>query len=126
MAAPKGNTNAEKWTVEQAEDLFRSALEMSFDEKYDFIGEIAKELRSYIDLFDYLIEKYPHLKSVKTQIMRNCEANCFANAKKGKIKEATAIVNLKSNHKWTDRADLTSGDAKIEPTTLVFRKYTDE
>lgn len=126
MAAPKGNTNAEKWTVEQADELFNQALELSFDERFDFIGEIAKELRSYIEVFDYLTDKFPHLKSVKNNIMRNCEANCFSNAKKGKIKEATAIVNLKSNHKWTDRADLTSGDTKIQPTTIVFRKYTDE
>ena len=33
----------------------------------------------------------------------NLEAKCFKHAKKGIIKEATAIVNLKSNYKWTDR-----------------------
>jgi hypothetical protein len=37
------------------------------------------------------------------KIISNCETNCFSNSKKGNIREATAIVNLKSNHGWTDR-----------------------
>ena len=120
MGAPKGNKNAEVWTLQETEDLFYKALDLSYNEQYDFIGEIAKELRTYIDVFDYLIEKFPHLSGLKKNIMRNCEANCFANAKKGKIKEATAIVNLKSNHKWTDRNDHTSGGEKInKPVALL-------
>jgi hypothetical protein len=101
--APKNNNNAEKWTHEQAVSFLEKALELSKIEAYDFLGEIAKDLNSYIDVFDYLIEKFPDLKSYKTHIMRNCEANCFSNSKKGNINTAIGIVNLKSNHGWTDR-----------------------
>ena len=104
--APIGNTNAETWTEKESNDFFASALELSFKDQYDYIGEIARDLKSYIDVFDYLTKKFPHLESVKNQIKRNCEANCFSNSKKGKIKEATAIVNLKSNHGWTDRQQI--------------------
>jgi len=99
----QGNKNAEIWTLDEANNFFNEALNLSFDVNYDYIGEIAKELKSYIEIFDYLTDKYPHLKKVKNHIMRNCETNCFSNAKKGKIREATAIMNLKSNHHWTDR-----------------------
>lgn len=126
--APKENTNAEKWNYETAEKLFLDALELSKDEQYDFLGEIAKKLESYIDVFDYLTDKFPELLRYKKQIKRNCEANCFSNSKRGNINTAIGIVNLKSNHGWTDRADLTSGGDKISntPPTIVFVDSEDE
>ena len=59
MGAPKGNKNAEVWTLQETEDLFYKALDLSYDEQYDFIGEIAKELKTYIDVFDHLIRRFP-------------------------------------------------------------------
>lgn len=114
MAAPKENKNAEKWTLEQSEELLKSALELSYSKEYDFIGEIARELNTYHDLFGYLVEKFPELSEYLKRIKANCEANCFSNGKKGNIDKAMSIVNLKSNHGWTDRIDQTSKDEKIE------------
>lgn len=120
MAAPKGNKNAESWTENEAVKFINEALVLSKRKcdyivsgksikgyEFDFLGEIARELESYIDVFDYLCDKFPELKKVKNNIKSNCEANCFSNSKKGIIKEATAIVNLKSNHGWTDRQQMT-------------------
>jgi hypothetical protein len=112
MAAPLGNLNAEQWTLEIAEKLFNKAIELSKTSEYDFIGEIARDLDVYRDLFTYLAEKFEPLRKKHKIILSNLEANCFSHAKKGQIKEATAIVNLKSNYQWTDRVDNTSkGDA---------------
>ncbi len=58
-------------------------------------------------------EKFPSLQLIHNQILSNLEANCFYNSKKGKIKEATAIVNLKSNYGWTDRQQV-AVDARID------------
>lgn len=102
-----GNTNAERWGQRKAKAFYKEALSLSFNTKYDFLGELARDMGSYIDIFDYLAVKFPNLQSIKNQIKRNCEANCFSNAKKGKIKEASAIVNLKSNHGWVDRQRIT-------------------
>lgn len=117
----KGNDNAEKWTIEESNDLFDRAIELSNSSDYDFLGEIAKDLNTYIDVFDYLVDKFPELKSKKTRLKRNCEANCFSNSKKGKINTAIGIVNLKSNHGWTDRTDLTTKGEQIEPTPSAIR-----
>ena len=103
--APYGNKNAEIWTEEDATELLNKALEMSFQPEYDFIGEIFQDLRTSRNIINHLVTKYKSLEIVYSQILENCETNCFKNAKKGKIKEATAIVNLKSNHKWTDRSE---------------------
>lgn len=115
--APIGNTNAEKWTKEEAEQFFYKALELSKLDKYDFIGEVAKDMDSYIEVFNYLADKFRHLQAIENQIKRNCESNCFSNSKKGKIREATAIVNLKSNHGWTDKQQIEhTGKVKIDFT----------
>jgi len=117
MPSMIGNKNAERWGLRKATAFFKEAVSLSFDIKYDFLGEIAKEMGSYIDIFDYLSIKFPTLQSIKSQIKRNCEANCFSNAKKGKIKEASAIVNLKSNHGWVDRQRI-SGEIEFDIKNL--------
>ena len=106
MPAPQGNKNAETWTLEEVKELFQEALELSLNDDYDFIGEIARELRMDRHIFNYLSEKYPEFKSIHNEILSNLEAGCFFHTKKGKIKEGTGIVNLKSNYKWTDRQEL--------------------
>lgn len=111
----KGNTNAEKWTLEVAENFFIDALELSYNQDYDFIGEIAQHYKQDKGVFDYLITKFPDFKRYKKKILSNCETNCFRNSKKGKINTAIGIVNLKSNHGWTDRVDNTvKADVKVQ------------
>ena len=127
VGAPKENTNAEKWNLKDAEKFFNDAIDLSaeYDKdkdtyKYDFIGEVARQLNSYKEVFTYLKDKYPtELKELHKRLISTLEANCFYNSKKGNINTAIGIVNLKSNHGWTDRADLTSGDKPISaPTTI--------
>ena len=131
--APYGNKNAEKWKFKKAVKLYKDAIELTkkietfylkqgekaievTGYKFDFIGEIATTLGTYHDLMTRdLPRRFPSLERLKNQLIRNLERNCYSNTKKGIIREATGIVNLKSNHHWTDRRDLTSGDEKIQP-----------
>lgn len=105
MAAPEKNKNAEKWDFKTAEKLMIKAAELSENPNYDFIGEVAKDLKSTKDIFDYIVNKFPELKHYKSIIKNNCEVNCFKNMKNEKINVATGMINLKSNHGWTDRID---------------------
>jgi len=99
----RNNNNAEIWTYDEASEFINTALSMSFNPDYDFIGEILQDLKQDKGTLDYIVNKYSDLSRVKNHILSNCETNCFRNSKKGNIREATAIVNLKSNHGWTDR-----------------------
>jgi hypothetical protein len=127
MSAPEENLNAEKWTIEIAKELFKQALELSKNRDYDFIGEIARDLDQYKEIFTYLSNKFPALKNYHKRIISNCEANCFYNGKKQNITPSLAIMNLKSNHGWTDRTDVTTKDKEINTTpTIVFKKFNDE
>ena len=121
MAAPKENTNAEKWTIELSLDLFNELLEISRNkgnDENDFIGEIAQQKKVTLSTLDYLTTKFPELESIYKDIKSNCEANCFRNGKKGKIVPSLAIMNLKSNHGWTDRIDATT---KGESVSTVIK-----
>ena len=117
----EGNTNAEKWSEEKAVEFMTKAVELSKNTDYDFIGEIAKELDSYKDVFVYLYEKYPKVKRLFNKMKSNCEANCFTNIKKENINTGAGIMNLKSNHGWTDRVqqDVTSKGDKINTQFIV-------
>ena len=125
--APYGNKNAEKWSFKKAVRLYHDAIELSKKKetyylkigdktvgvegyKYDFIGEIARELGTYHQMItQHLPARFTKLQRLKNQLFNNIESNCYVNAKKGLIKEATGIVNLKSNWKWTDRSNNTIG-----------------
>ena len=124
------NLNAEKYSLERATELFIKAIDKTDEEeerindkgikfstkKYDFIGEIAADLKVNKNTFNELVKKFPTLQSLYVEIHQRIEQNCFGNAKKGFIKEATAIVNLKSNYKWTDRTqiDLSAEQKKLQ------------
>jgi hypothetical protein len=118
--APKGNTNAEKWTFEVAESFMLEAVKLSRQPRFDFIGEVAFELEQDKGVFDYVCDKFPDLNSLKRRLKTNCERNCFHNSKNGNIREATAIVNLKANHGWKDRSDITSDDKQINIPPITW------
>lgn len=131
-----GNKNAEIWTYEESEKLLIDAIILSNEKetftikngekafevygyKFDFIGEIARELDTYhSNITRDIPTRHPKLKMLVDKLIYNLEANCYSNTKKGIIKEATGIVNLKSNHKWTDRTDLTTKDKEIKNKDL--------
>ena len=119
------NKNAEKWTIDGANEFMKKAYDKSIEKKgedfvYDFIGEIARDLGQYKELFSYLVDKFPTLEKAYNAIKSNCEANCFYNGKKSNIVPSMAIMNLKSNHGWTDRAE-TTVKGKLD-----LSQYTDE
>jgi len=128
-----GNKNAEKWTEEKAVELFDEAITMAYEYdatkdiyKYDFIGEIARELKLYKEIFTFLKDKHEVLIEKHKEIVSTLEANCFYNSKKGNINTALGIVNLKSNHDWTDRADITSKGDKLNHPPIFGNNPLDE
>lgn len=130
--APYGNKNAEKWSFKKAVKLFNDAINLSNEKdsegvyKYDFIGEIARELGTFHQLITrHLPDRFPQLERLKNQLLNNLESNCYANTKKGHIREATGIVNLKSNHKWTDRTQ-TDHSGSIDIPVISFKKFSNE
>jgi hypothetical protein len=129
VGAPENNKNAEKWDLKEAKQLFNNCIKTAKDKnntENDFIGEVAQANGSYLTQLDYLKDKFPELNRKYQEIKSYCEANCFRNGKRGDIVASLAIMNLKSNHGWTDRVDNTSkgGSMSSEPVQMVFVKKT--
>ena len=135
--APIGNTNAEKYDLDTSIKMFHDAIDMTNQRElvkvngneingyeFDFIGEIAGELNTYKEIFIHLLKRFPELKNLDRQLHTNIERNCYSNGKKGVIKEASSIMNLKSNHNWTDRRDLSSSDGSMTPQTNLITTLT--
>lgn len=138
--APYGNKNAEKWSFKKAVKLFKDAIYQSnlsqniiskegnkvIAYKYDFIGEIARELGTFHEIFEHLVKRFPDLQRLKNELYTNIQTNCYSNGKNGVIKEASAIMNLKANWKWKDRVDTTSDDQPIIQYRNVSRQFPDD
>lgn len=121
MAAPKNNKNAEKWNLQTAEGLIDKMIKSSEIKsnyligsgqnasyvegyKFDFIGEISLEFGVYRELVTRdLRTRFEELHPKIDKLVKLMERNCYSNTKKGIINTAVGIVNLKSNHNWTDR-----------------------
>lgn len=125
MAAPEGNTNSEKWTEDEATEFMTNSYYTIQEKNLDFIGELARDMGQYRDLYTYLVDKFPHLKLMYKKILQECEANCFSHGKKGEINSALAIMNLKSNHGWTDRIDQTTNSKDLN-VNIPVNKWIDE
>ncbi len=125
MAINEGNKNAEKWTLEDAVLFFESSLKICKEKGLDFIGEVAVEMDSYRDIYTYLKGKFKECDKLYKRLEQQCETNCFSHGKKGEINTAMAIVNLKSNHGWTDRVDNTSKGNELKPATVNFTSNED-
>ena len=139
VGAPFGNKNGLIWTLDKANELLDKAIELTnrkewvkIDKElveayeFDFIGEIARELNVYRDLITRDIPKqHPDLQSKVNLLVNRLEANCYSNTKKGKINTAVGIVNLKSNHGWTDRQQIDQKQTNIDLSGLTTEEIKD-
>jgi len=140
----EGNTNKKVvWTLEKAIELYEEAEnivkkqcsyiikeDVLIGYEFDFIGELIDELSTlenipdcYYGLMDnYLPEQHPNnnFKRRYSRLKKRLETNCYSNTKKGIINTAAGIMNLKSNHGWTDRLqqDVTTGGKSLNAPLL--------
>jgi hypothetical protein len=76
----------------------------------------------HLYVFLYLKNTFTECENSYKALQSRCESNCFSDTKKGIIREATGIFNLKANHKWSERTeiDMTSGGDKItQPQWII-------
>lgn len=124
MGAMLHNKNAEVWDLETSVKFMDDSLQIAKEKGHDFIGEVARDMDTYREIYTYLSKKYEGCSRIYKRINQECESNCFSHGKKGEINTAMAIVNLKSNHDWTDRVDTTSkgNEVKSAKVSINFTK----
>lgn len=127
MPAPKGNSNAEKWTEEQAEKFVNSVYKYVKDNEDSlFIGEAVTELGYYRTLWNYLSEKFDFdtIKRVESIL----ESRLVKLGLTGITNPTMTIFTLKNNYNWTDKSqlDLQSSDGSMSPPKTLSELYDEE
>ena len=86
-----GNKNAEIWSEEKSNELFDKAIAIAneYDDstdtyRFDFIGEVARELGLYKEVFTNLKKRFPSLEDKHRAMVSTLEANCYYNTKRNK------------------------------------------
>jgi len=100
MAAPKGNNNAEKVTLEEAIKLSELAYSKINDECY-FLSDLAEQCDTYRQKFEYILEKYNNNEIVFNTIKKiynKCESIVMKKTAKGDIIPSLGIFVLKAYH----------------------------
>ena len=122
MAAPKENTNAEKWTLEEAEKFCNSVLAyIEQNKKCRSLSEACTELGQYEDLINYLSNKFDivfrPIKRAK-DIVKN---RLVSQGLDGDANPTMAIFILKNNHNMTDKqqTDITTNGKDVSTTPII-------
>lgn len=100
MAAPKGNTNAEKVTLDDAIKLVELAYSKINSNCY-FLSKLADECDTYRDKFSYILEKFNDnevvFRTIK-KIYNKCESIVMDKTANGDIVPSLGIFVLKAYH----------------------------
>lgn len=123
-----GNTNPQIYSFEEVRGLLLTGIELAKNTKitnskgveypkFDFLGEVFSELNTYYEEVAGMIRNHDNekgeLKALYRRLKRQLETNCYLNGKNNKINVSMSILNLKSNHKWQDRVDVTSKNKQL-------------
>lgn len=122
MPAPKGNTNAEKWTLEESQKFIDSVYEyVKGNEDCCSIEEACTELGWYEKLLTYIDTKFKNvvfnaIKKSKALIKQRILKQGLNN----KYNPTMAIFVLKNNHDMKDKQEIhNSGSINIPPIKWV-------
>lgn len=106
MAAEQGNKYNEKYDYETAKKLFQDSLELvKNDITIFYIGQVAVNMDIYRQLYDYLIDRFQDLDTIKKEIDGILETRVAEKTFYGKSNPTYAIFHLKNNHGWRDKQE---------------------
>ena len=118
--APKENTNAEKWTLEEAHSFCNNVLDiLQKNKSVRTLGGACLKAGGYEQLINYLETKFSidfvPIKKAKEIVKERLIEQGLEN----EVNPTMAIFILKNNHDMKDRIDNTSKDEKVTTTTIV-------
>ena len=116
MAAPRQNTNGQKWT-ENTVLTYLSKLEKAASKPGNlFIGQQLKKLRLYRDIWSYWKRKFQNNEDLTEQmelIEDLFEVNLFNAGMRGEIPVQIAILSLRNAHGWRNNPKEETQDTGI-------------
>jgi len=122
-----GNTAAEKWSKPMTEKFFNDALDIAKKDDTFHVSDIAAQLDTYYEIFDYLIKKFPVFLIVKKRIDSLLLSRLQKGALMRDLDSGFTKFHLSSNYKWSDKTETKNENVnKFEGLTpIVFFDGTD-
>jgi len=118
----KGNTNAEKWTLEEAEKFCNDVLEvLQKDKKIRTLGGACLKAGGYETLIHYLEEKYNTVFEPIKKSREIVKERLIEQGLDGDANPTMAIFILKNNHNMTDKqqTDITTNGKDVSTTPII-------
>jgi hypothetical protein len=118
----KGNTNAEKWTIEEAEKFCNDVLEvLQTDKKIRTLGGACLKAGGYETLIHYLEEKYNTVFEPIKKSREIVKERLIEQGLDGDANPTMAIFILKNNHNMTDKqqTDITTNGKDVSTTPII-------
>jgi hypothetical protein len=115
MAAPKGNKYNEKYDYKTAKAFFEDSLKkVKSDKQICYIGSLATKMNTYRQLYDYLLDRFKDLDTIKKEIDGILESRVAEKAMNNEVNSTFAIFMMKNNHGWKDKQESEhTGEIKI-------------
>ena len=126
----KGNTNAEKWTFEEANDFCNKVLEvLEANKKIRTLGGACLKAGGYETLIHYLEEKYDTVFESIKKSREIVKERLIEQGLDGDANPTMAIFILKNNHNMTDKqqTDVTTNGKDVNSSpSIVFIDLNEE
>lgn len=122
----KGNTNAETWTLEQAEDFCSEVYNILLDNKsIRTLGGACLKAGGYETLIYYLQQKFnTEFESIK-KAKEIVKERLIEQGLDGDANPTMAIFILKNNHDMKDRVDHTTDNKAIKNNDSIKVEFVD-
>jgi hypothetical protein len=107
MQKLKQAPNALKWTVERVTEHLIEIKKDCYDGDVSYLGEALVRNGLYIQIWEYWKRIFVHNDNIREEMLQIesiFEARLFKDALGKKIPSRIAVLGLKNNHKWTEKA----------------------
>jgi hypothetical protein len=107
MQKLKQAPNAQKWTVERVTEHLIEIKKDCYNGDVSYLGEAIVRAGLYIQIWEYwkrIFAGNDNIREEMLQIESIFEARLFKEALGKKVPSRIAVLGLKNNHKWTEKA----------------------
>lgn len=129
MAAPRKNSNAQKWTEDSIMPYLSKIKRAAKKRKNLFIGRQLKRLKLYPDIWSYWKRKFRDNEDIMERIEMiegRFESNVVRAGLYGDIPASVAILTLRNAHGWRNGRFDEEGEEEEEPKVVRMEPISDK
>ena len=120
-----GNTAAEKWSKPMTEKFFNDALDIAKKDDTFHVSDIAAQLDTYYQIFEYLLRKFPEFDTFKKKIDSLLLSRLQKGALLRDLDSGFTKFHLSANYKWAEKTETNNVTLNAEITKEEAKEISD-